>query len=766
MAVKDWPAKAPESIAMPPDSSIHHAQATGSPASCQYAKLLAGYLDATLDDKMAAAVEAHLNHCTECLVLLRGNHEEREPEAWLQLLRKQASVLGPQITAPLFRRDASTEKKPAVPIDVAGCIEHSPAEESPRPRVSALRYTCIRRLGSGGSGDVWEAWDELLGRAVALKFLKNAAAPLMETHRFMQEATALARLSHPHIVSIHELQNLKGIPVLVMELVPGPTLAQYLQGRPCPPIAAAALLEQLCQAVEHAHRLGVIHRDLKPSNVLLKPIPNAATPNDGDGLELGRWCPKIADFGLAHITDLPTLTLPGQRLGTPSYMAPEQVSANPEKCGTAADIYGLGAILYELLTGRPPFASSDPALTMAMILREDPLPPRALVHDIPRDLETVCLKCLSKEPHRRYRDASALRDDCLAILHNRPISARPESRPRRWLAVARRYPAESTAIIASFALLMTITAAALRNSHLSEKLSGEAREKVKLLEKTQSLQQQKQESVHSKFDELLRTHHNVLQLLGDATNPQPIDPEALRSQIRQSAAQLSTPYIELLDQRIAAGHQLTPSEVRLALDYLDIACRAGANVDFANRIPVLTRLTENLALNTVSPWELLEVKLRLENLNALHALQLGQHLQSGQAHLRMAEIIDQQILTYQPGDPAQIERFHVKTAMLMNAIAAFHAGNHLEPALHASDLTEQATNQLIATDPGNQDWLTLLLQVRLVKSQYLPPADAAKLANDTVEQFQNIRWDSPQNAEKARQLQIQLARLQATSPEE
>lgn len=201
-------------------------------------------------------------------------------------------------------------------------------------------------------------------------------------------------------------------------------------------------------------------------------------------------------------------------------------------------------------------------------------------------------------------------------------------------------------------------------------------------------------------------------------------------------------------------------EVRLALDYLDIAYRAGATIDLSSRIPVLTKITENLTTETVSTRELLEVQLRLENLIALNALHLGQHLQSGQAHLKMAAILDQQLLTYQPEDPTRIERLHVKTGMLMNAIAAFHGGNRMDLAQHAAALTEDATNQLIAVDPGNQNWIALLLQVRLLRIQYLPPTDAAKIASETLSKIRDIRWDSPQNAEKARQIQVQLSRLQ------
>ncbi len=711
-----------------------------SPTRCHYAELLSDYLDATIDEQSAAAFESHLNDCAECLALLRENSVEPEPEAWLRLLRNTQ-------------------------IDPVVSNAQSPHPSPPDHPVSGVRYTCTRQLGSGGSGDVWEAWDELLGRSVALKFLKHSPASLEHTHRLMQEATALARLSHPHIVSIHELQNLGGTPALVMELVPGPSLARYVRGRPCPPAAAVALLEQLCQAIEHAHALGVVHRDLKPSNVLLKPIPGLPAVADDSAPQLGNWCPKVADFGLAHVSDQPSLTLPGQRLGTPGYMAPEQVSADPQNCGSATDIYGLGAILYELLTGRPPFVSSDPALTMAMILKQDPVSPRTLVQSIPKDLETICLKCLRKEPRDRYDTTRALREDCLAFLENRPISARPISRPVQLLKWARRHPAESATLLVSLALIAAVTIGSLRNAQLSASLSAEALEKVRLFEKTQSLERQKQESIHSKFEQLLYTHYQVLQLLENSSGSQPVNQDAIRSAILRSAAEFSAPYSDLLDQKILADQDLTPGEVRLAADYLDLALRAGASVDFDKRLPILSRLVEKLPAASAPPGQILEIKIRLESIHARFAAGQRQHLRSGQCYQRMASLIEQQLLTFSPDDAARVERLYMKVGMLMNATVEYIVAKRSDLSLEAAGLAEETATQLISADPGNQNWPLLLLEVRLRKTELLPQDEAAALASSTLAQFQNNRWDAPHNAEKASQIQARLqARLQPATP--
>ncbi|MFM7055654.1 MAG: protein kinase domain-containing protein [Planctomycetota bacterium] len=736
-----------------------------SPARCHYSELLLDYLDATIDDHTASAIESHLNSCEDCLALLRENSPDSPSEAWLQLLQNPFAGISLLDTPAVTPQAAVSPEFQTPQVQPPSAITQTPPPTPPGAPASGLRYTCTRHLGSGGSGEVWEAWDQLLGRSVALKFLKNSTAPLDDTHRLMQEATALARLSHPHIVTIHELQNFNGQPALVMELVPGPSLAHCIRGCPCPPTAAAVLLEQLCQAIHHAHALGVVHRDLKPSNVLLKPLPGLSADTSDSPPQLANWCPKVADFGLAHIPDQPTLTRPGQRLGTPGYMAPEQVSADAQSCGSATDIYGLGAILYELLTGRPPFVSTDPAITMTLILREDPVAPRTLVSGIPRDLENICLKCLQKEPHSRYDTVQALREDCLAFLQNRPISARPVSRPRKVLKWARRHPAEATAVFTSVALLMAITAGLLRNAQLSKKLSAEAVEKIRLLEETQSLQRQQQQSMHSKFDQLLQTHYRFLQMLGDPAHPQPVDQQALRTEIQRSAAELSVPYIEMLDQKIRTNQVLAAAEVRLAVDYLDLAFRAGAPVDFSTRLGELNRLIENLPPQAAPPRHLLEIKIRLQSLNARLAAGQNQHLKAAQCQEKMATLIDQQLLTFRPDDPARVERLYMKTGMLLNATMEYIIANRRDLALKAALLAEESTALLITTEPANQNWLALLLDVRLRHVEILPPQEAADLASSTLAEFLNTRWDAPHHAEKARQIQTQLqTRLIPPSP--
>jgi serine/threonine protein kinase len=271
-------------------------------------------------------------------------------------------------------------------------------------------YTIHETVGRGGMGVVYRATQQALQRTVALKMiLSGANASPDERTRFRTEAEAVARLQHPNIVQIYEVGERGGCPYVALEYVAGGSLAQLTAGKPLPPRRAAQLVLDLARAVEHAHSQGVIHRDLKPANVLLTP----------DGT------PKIADFGLAKRLDAEiSHTQTGAVFGSPSYMAPEQAEGKPRLIGTATDVYALGAILYELLTGRPPFLGASFLETLEQVRHHDPAPPQTLQPTVPQDLALICLKCLEKKPAQRYPSAEALAQDLQQFLQGEPISAR------------------------------------------------------------------------------------------------------------------------------------------------------------------------------------------------------------------------------------------------------------------------------------------------------------------------------------------------------
>jgi tetratricopeptide (TPR) repeat protein len=301
-------------------------------------------------------------------------------------------------------------------------------------------YEILGVLGRGGMGIVYQARQTSLKRLVALKMiLAGSHAAPQHLARFRIEAEAVARLQHPNIVQIHEIGDRHGLPYFSLEFVDAGSLEDRLDGTPRAPRYAAELVETLARAMHYAHQQGVVHRDLKPANVLLT----------ADG------SPKISDFGLAKTMEGgDSQTKTGMILGTPSYMAPEQARGQSRQVGPATDVYALGAMLYDLLTGRPPFKAAEAMETIHQVLNQEPVPPRALQPSIPRDLETICLKCLEKDPGRRYASAQALADDLHRFLTGETIHARPAtiwSRAGKW---AKRRPAVATLLgISALAVL-------------------------------------------------------------------------------------------------------------------------------------------------------------------------------------------------------------------------------------------------------------------------------------------------------------------------
>lgn len=345
-----------------------------------------------------------------------------------------AETVAPPESVPAVDPNASTD------LATAG----APAVLVGGDRVSVTGYEILAPLGQGGMGVVYRARHIELKRIVALKMLlPQSHVSIEQRERFRAEAEAAARLQHPHIVQIYEIGDQGGRPYIALEFVDGGGLDKKLAGMPQPARFACELLEPLARAMHVAHQRGVVHRDLKPANVLLT----------ADGM------PKITDFGLAKQFDVDAgQTRSGAILGTPSYMAPEQAEGRKEAIGPCSDVYGLGAILYEVVTGRPPFRGTTLLETLEQVRSRQPVPPRSLQPDLPRDLETICLKCLQKEPHRRYASALALADDLRRFRHGEPIHARPAGRAERLWRWCRRQPAVAALIVVLVAGLAGVAA--------------------------------------------------------------------------------------------------------------------------------------------------------------------------------------------------------------------------------------------------------------------------------------------------------------------
>jgi len=301
-------------------------------------------------------------------------------------------------------------------------------------------------LGAGGMGVVYKARHISLNRTVAIKVpLAGAFATPSERQRHIREAQAIAAMGHPNIITVHDVGEFDGRPYFTMEFIDGQNLSAKLSNTPQPAREAAAMVAILADAADQAHQVGIIHRDLKPANILLAP----------DGT------PKITDFGLArHSGRDAALTVGGFQFGTPSYMSPEQARGLPAASSRSVDIYSLGAILYEMLTGRPPFRAENAVETIRQVLEEEPVAPSRLNPKAPRDLETICLKCLHKDPERRYPSAAALSQDLRRFLRGEGIEARPVGPAERLYRWARRRPAHATLVGASVCAIVAAVAVA------------------------------------------------------------------------------------------------------------------------------------------------------------------------------------------------------------------------------------------------------------------------------------------------------------------
>ena len=349
--------------------------------------------------------------------------------------------------------------------EMAGAIELAPPSEAAPSPGKTLRYfgdyELLEEIARGGMGVVYKARQVSLNRVVAVKMiLAGRLARAAEVARFRAEARAVAGLQHANIVPIYEVGDQDGQNYFSMEFVDGPNLAQVVREHPLDAARAARYVRTVAEAIQYAHERGVVHRDLKPSNVLIDPFDQ----------------PRVTDFGLAkNLAGDSELTETGQVLGAPSFVSPERAAGRKEDVGPRSDVYALGAILYHLLTGRPPFAAETLAATLAQVLNNEPAAPRSLNATIPRDLETICLKCLEKDPHRRYLTAKELAEELERFQGGEPIHAHPAGRVEKVWRWCGRKPALAgslaTAVLLLLAGVVTSTWEA-RRARTAERAAG------------------------------------------------------------------------------------------------------------------------------------------------------------------------------------------------------------------------------------------------------------------------------------------------------
>ena len=416
---------------------------------CPGDERLVQLLEEQLDRHELADIEQHLERCDHCQETLEELTRERfsfvEWRPWSDAdhapdggpgssFDGSASALDRE--SPRRRRRDFPSGSGHPPTQPSASGPESPPDEAP----TVEGYEILERIGQGGMGIVYRARQHGLERLVALKMIRGGSHAAPEhLARFRIEARSVARLRHPNVVQIYDVGQADGLPFVALELLEGGSLDHRVAGTPQPERASAELLVTLAGAIDAAHRAGVVHRDLKSANVLFA----------ADGT------PKIADFGLAkRLDEEDGQTQSGQVMGSPSFMAPEQARGKGREVGPPADLYSLGAILYEMLTGRPPFKGPSAMDTLLQVVNDEPIPPSRLRPGLSRDLETICLRCLAKEPHRRYDSAEGLADDLRRYLAGTPILARRIGLRERAWKWARRQPAAAT--LAALAMASTI----------------------------------------------------------------------------------------------------------------------------------------------------------------------------------------------------------------------------------------------------------------------------------------------------------------------
>lgn len=631
---------------------------------------------------------------------------------------------------------------------VAGEVS-SPAEPESGVADSAelfSRYRLMRMLGRGGTAIVWEAWDCVMKRSVAVKHLLADKSPWQES-RFLQEASVLARLSHPNIVSVYELAYHHGRLAIVMEHVPGVNLAKFLHGNPVAEPEAILLLRSLCAAVSHAHEQGVIHRDLKPSNILLswQGQPESAVR------KLSNATIKITDFGLARVIDASQQTEVGQRVGTPGYMSPEQVAGDVAATGERTDVYGLGAILYELLVGRPPFVADDPLVTMSLIRERSPVAPRLLLPSISADMEAICLRCMAKRPAERYGSAAELQVDLEAMLAGRPPQRVMRTSWRRLKSWFLGHPLLTACLVTT--VLATTGGLWLwaRAVALQQQLDQQT---VRLHQAETGLQTERKR-LQSELWTAMDTWDRSLSYLENTGVLSVIDRNS--AERRQLLAFAAIQSFRAYFDNAKANGGYPPSELPTAMRYVDLLHTHSPEYSTTQELAGIAAGIESLKRSGFSDDRLRQLQVRYLYLNGRSLWGKQDFAGSAESFRQAAELTQQAILKLDAEDPQRDLLLTNRASLLLDA-ANLHA--RLRNSVEAISLMTTACEihqQRLAERPDSDERRLSQLRMQCAMATLLNTLqnfeNAVRLAQDTLLSASRISLSNPL-------LQPELTRLQ------
>ncbi len=646
-------------------------QNTPAPGNCLAPDLLSAYAACTLAKQQASHVEDHLNDCNHCRRVLVTLIEGGTEPTWLNEYRQvhRTHTLHFDSTVPIERQ--STPPTSVRLTNRLGKPLSMPAEE---------RYRLVRVCGEGGMGQVWEGWDLVMDRAVALKQLR--VEPTDGRQRIFQEASSLARLSHSNIVAIFEFIELQQRPTLVMEYIDGPNLSSYGKQSIVGERNALRLMSALAGAIQHAHDQGVVHRDLKPSNVLLSWPPG--TESKQRTIETAH--PKITDFGLARINAGEDLTRTGELLGTPAYMAPEQTLGQASVVDHSADIYGLGAILYELLTGTAPHTAEDPLATLMLVREREPIPPRWLRPELSKDIETICLKCLQKSPKDRYESARALQADLDACLQGRPISARrlnPLVAALRW---SRRHKPQVIAAAVVLFSLVSISLLSWRSARSERRLrisADEAQIRAKSAETTAMREAERANATlaitQQHFDTAIQQMQELSYLVyAPRVYNQPFNLDDYQARILTATSKIYQTYLNSLPE----PQHWTFREALQIVRYVESMQHLTQNNQQPNMwLDKLSQAIDRIERDYAEHPDVDQVMLRYRNAMSRQAEREGDFQKAGAMSEAAARVFD--LSLQRKGPSAHIYRFYSHT--LMNAALQYRKAHQADECLRLAN---------------------------------------------------------------------------------